>query len=180
MLIGHSSLLLFVAGAGILLVIPGPAVTYVVSRSVAHGRTAGLVSALGIVVGTLCHVLGATLGLSALLVSSAQAFQLVKYVGAAYLVYLGIRTLSQQESDWIERDGKEIRLIRILRRRRTGECAESKDCSFFSGFLTAICRSKTRPRHTANPGIGHFVRAYGLVRRFGLCLDCGNIGRATP
>src|SRR6266852_1517318 len=59
MLISHSSLLLFVTGAAILLVIPGPAVTYVVSRSIGHGRAAGLVSVMGIVAGTLCHVVAA-------------------------------------------------------------------------------------------------------------------------
>src|SRR2546430_11204460 len=62
MLISHSSLLLFVAGAAVLLVIPGPAVTYVVSRSIGHGRAAGLVSVLGIVTGKLCHVVAAGLG----------------------------------------------------------------------------------------------------------------------
>jgi len=92
MLISHSSLLLFVAGAAVLLVIPGPAVTYVVSRSIGHGRAAGLVSVLGIVTGTLCHVVAAALGISALLSSSAVAFQFVKYLGAAYLIYLGIKT----------------------------------------------------------------------------------------
>src|SRR5438445_4239323 len=97
MLISHSSLLLFVMGAAILLVIPGPAVTYVVSRSIGHGRAAGLVSVLGIVTGTLCHVVAAALGISALLASSAVAFQFVKYLGAAYLIYLGIKTLRRKD-----------------------------------------------------------------------------------
>ena len=91
MLISYSSLLLFVTGAAILLVIPGPAVFYIVSRSVGHGRAAGLVSAMGIAAGTLFHLAAATLGLSALPASSALAFQFVKYLGAAYLAYLGIR-----------------------------------------------------------------------------------------
>lgn len=135
MLISHSSLLLFVAGAALLLVIPGPAVTYVVSRSVAHGRAAGLVSVLGIVAGAICHVLGATLGLSALLVSSAHAFQFVKYVGAAYLVYLGICTLSEQESDWIQRDGNETRLIRIFGEGVLANVLNPKTALFFLAFL---------------------------------------------
>src|SRR5438046_10164348 len=94
MLISHSSLLLFITGAAILLVIPGPAVIYVVSRSVGHGRAAGLVSVLGIVTGTLCHVVAAAPGISALLASSAVAFQFVKYLGAAYLSDHGIKALS--------------------------------------------------------------------------------------
>jgi threonine/homoserine/homoserine lactone efflux protein len=88
-----STIALFVVAAVALLVTPGPAVLYIVARSVEQGRWAGLVSALGVHVGTLVHVAAAALGLSALLVSSALAFNVVKYLGAVYLVYLGIRRL---------------------------------------------------------------------------------------
>src|SRR6516164_3207735 len=71
MLVSHSALPLFVTGAAVLLIIPGPAVTYVVSRSIGHGRAAGLVSVLGILAGTLCHVAAAALGISAVLASTA-------------------------------------------------------------------------------------------------------------
>src|ERR1700688_2137138 len=88
MLIAPSSLVLFMTGAMLLLLVPGAAVLYITSRSTGLGRAAGLVSAMGIAVGTLFHVAAATLGLSALLVSSAFAFQLVKYAGAAYAAFL--------------------------------------------------------------------------------------------
>ncbi len=88
-----STLVLFSAAALALLVVPGPAVTYIVSQSLAHGRRAGLVSMLGIQTGGLLHVLAATAGLSALLVSSSEAFTAVRLVGAAYLVALGLRRL---------------------------------------------------------------------------------------
>ena len=88
-----STIALFVVAAVALLVTPGPAVLYIVARSVEQGRWAGLVSALGVHVGTLVHVAAAALGLSALLVSSALAFNVVKYLGAVYLIYLGIRRL---------------------------------------------------------------------------------------
>jgi threonine/homoserine/homoserine lactone efflux protein len=84
----------FLGAALALLVVPGPAVLYIVARSVHQGRRAGIASVLGIHVGTLVHVLAATVGLSALLASSATAFTVVKLLGAAYLVYLGIRTLA--------------------------------------------------------------------------------------
>jgi threonine/homoserine/homoserine lactone efflux protein len=84
---------LFVVAALVLLVTPGPAVLYIVARSVEQGRLAGLVSALGVHVGTLVHVAAAAFGLSALLVSSALAFNVVKYLGALYLIYLGARKL---------------------------------------------------------------------------------------
>ena len=93
-----SVLPVFAAATLALLVVPGPAVLYIVARSVAGGRRAGLVSVLGVHVGTLVHVLAAVVGLSAVLASSAVAFTVVKYVGAAYLVYLGVRTLTSRRS----------------------------------------------------------------------------------
>ena len=86
-----STLLLFCSAALVMLVIPGPSVLYIVTRSVDQGRRAGLVSVLGTHTGSLVHVAGAAFGLSALIVSSALAFSAVKYAGAAYLIWLGIR-----------------------------------------------------------------------------------------
>ena len=88
---------MFAAAALALAVVPGPAVLYIVARSVDQGRFAGLVSALGIGVGSLVHVTAATIGLSSLLASSATAFTVVKYAGAAYLILLGIHRLLTRE-----------------------------------------------------------------------------------
>ena len=88
-----SSLGLFVLAALVLLLTPGPAVLYIVTRSIDQGRRAGLVSVAGVHVGTLAHILAAAVGLSALLAASATAFSVVKYLGAAYLVYIGVRRL---------------------------------------------------------------------------------------
>ena len=84
---------LFIAATIVLLITPGPAVLYIVARSIAQGRAAGLVSVVGIHLATMVHVAAAALGLSALLLSSALAFAVVKYLGAAYLVWIGLRTL---------------------------------------------------------------------------------------
>ena len=80
-----------------LLLVPGPAVLFIVARSIEQGRGAGLVSMLGVQAGALVHVAAAALGISALLVQSALAFSVVKYAGAAYLVYLGLRRLLARE-----------------------------------------------------------------------------------
>ena len=80
-----------------LLIVPGPAVLYIVTRSLEQGRVAGFVSMLGVQVGALVHVVAAALGLSALIVQSALAFTVVKYAGAAYLIYLGSRRLLSRE-----------------------------------------------------------------------------------
>ena len=92
-----STFALFVLAALALAVVPGPAVLYIVAQSVDQGRLAGLVSALGIGTGGLVHVAAATVGLSSLLASSATAFTIVKYAGAAYLILLGIRRLLTRE-----------------------------------------------------------------------------------
>lgn len=85
------TLALFFAASLILLVTPGPAVFYIVARSIDQGRLAGVVSTLGVAAGSCVHSLAAALGVSAILASSATAFTVVKLIGAAYLVYLGIR-----------------------------------------------------------------------------------------
>lgn len=93
MMIETSALVVFMTAALVLLLTPGPAVLFIVARSLEQGRTAGVVSALGIGLAALVHVVVAALGLSALLMQSALAFSVVKYLGAAYLIYLGVRTL---------------------------------------------------------------------------------------
>jgi threonine/homoserine/homoserine lactone efflux protein len=87
------TLIVFAGVSLALLVVPGPAVIYVITRSVTQGRAAGLVSTLGIETGNLTHAAFATVGLSALLASSASAFSVIKYTGAAYLVYLSVRAM---------------------------------------------------------------------------------------
>ena len=83
----------FVVASAILVAIPGPAVLYIVSTGIARGRGSALASMAGIESGAMVHVLAATVGLSALVTSSALAFSVLKYAGAAYLILLGIRTL---------------------------------------------------------------------------------------
>ena len=90
---------LFIVASVVLLLTPGPAVLYIVARSIEQGRTAGLVSVLGIHLGTIVHIAAAAIGLSALLVSSALAFAIVKYLGAAYLIWIGIRTFLAKDPD---------------------------------------------------------------------------------
>ena len=91
-----SSLVLFMSAAFVLLVVPGPAVLYITAQSIDQGTKAGIVSTLGISVGSLIHVLFASLGLSTILVTSAAAFSIVKYIGAGYLIYLGVKKLLEK------------------------------------------------------------------------------------
>jgi threonine/homoserine/homoserine lactone efflux protein len=92
-----STLAVFALASFLLIVVPGPAVLYVVTRSIAQGRRAGLVSMLGVEAGGLVHVAAAAIGLSAIIASSATAFTAVKLAGAAYLIYIGVRRLVSRE-----------------------------------------------------------------------------------
>ncbi len=91
-----NSLISFAVASVALLVIPGPAVIYIVNRSVANGRQIGLAAVVGLELGTFMHVLAATVGLSAILATSENAFNVVKYLGASYLVLIGLRTLTRK------------------------------------------------------------------------------------
>jgi threonine/homoserine/homoserine lactone efflux protein len=93
-----AALLAFTAAALVVLLIPGPGVLYVLARSLGQGQRAGLVSVLGLSAGAFVHVIAATVGLSAILLASATAFGVVKLLGAAYLIYLGIRALLARDS----------------------------------------------------------------------------------
>ena len=92
-MIEPSTLAVFAAASLALIAVPGPSVIFIVTRSLEHGRRAGLVSMLGVEAGALVHVAAAALGLSAILTSSAVAFTVVKYAGAAYLILLGLQAL---------------------------------------------------------------------------------------
>jgi threonine/homoserine/homoserine lactone efflux protein len=121
------TLVLFVVAALVLLLTPGPAVLYIVARGVHQGRTAGVVSALAVGLGNLVHALAATLGLSALLLSSALAFAVVKYLGAAYLIFIGVRTLLAR-GDHTAIDAPKPRALRRI---------------FGQGFVVAVLNPKT-------------------------------------
>lgn len=133
---GATNLGLFVAAALVLLVIPGPAVLYIVARSVEQGRLAGFVSDLGIHTATLVHVLAAAVGLSALLASSAVAFSIVKYAGAAYLIWIGLKKIFGR----VEPAGDDVALVRYSHARlfRDGvivNLLNPKTALFFLAFL---------------------------------------------
>jgi threonine/homoserine/homoserine lactone efflux protein len=125
----------FVLASLALTLVPGPAVLYIVARSVEGGRPAGLISVLGIGAGGFVHVAFAALGLSALLVSSAAAFAVVKWLGVAYLIYLGIgRFLARDEQDAAVTVGDEP-LTRVFSQGVIVNVLNPKTALFFLAFL---------------------------------------------
>jgi len=130
-----ASLALFVVAALALLLVPGPAVLYIVARSIHQGRRAGLASVLGIHVGTLVHIAAATVGLSALILSSAVAFTAVKIAGAVYLVGLGLWTLFSRSAETEIALGGERRLRRVFAQGIVVNVLNPKTALFFLAFL---------------------------------------------
>ena len=130
-----SRLALFVGAAMLLLVVPGPSVLYIVTQSISHGRRAGVASVAGITTGTLVHIVAATVGLSALLASSALAFDVVKYLGAAYLIAVGIRRLAGREAEQRPHLRRTRNLGRLYRQGIVVNVLNPKTALFFLAFL---------------------------------------------
>ena len=124
----------FAAASIVLLVIPGPSVLYIVTRSVHQGRAAGLVSVLGIHTGSVVHVAAAAFGLSAILTSSATAFTVVKDVGAAYLIWLGVRALRGHDVE-VEDGAPRRSLRRVYTQGVVVNVLNPKTALFFLAFL---------------------------------------------
>ena len=129
------SLVAFLIAAVVLAITPGPGIAYVVARTVAGGRSEGLASCIGTGLGGLLHVLAAALGLTLLVAESALAFGLLKYLGAAYLVYLGVRLLRRRETALVLPQVSAQGAARALREGILVEALNVKTALFFLAFL---------------------------------------------
>jgi threonine/homoserine/homoserine lactone efflux protein len=126
---------IFLTAALVLAVSPGPGLLYVLARSLRGGRREGLASSLGTAVGGFGHVVAASFGLSAILATSATAFGVVKYVGAAYLVFLGLRTIIAGKGEAGEVSGEGGATWAAFRQGITTEILNPKTALFFLSFL---------------------------------------------
>jgi threonine/homoserine/homoserine lactone efflux protein len=135
MMIETSQLLLFMGSALALLLLPGPAVLYITTRSANQGRIAGLVSVLAVEIANFIQAAAAALGLSAILLSSALAFDIVKYLGAAYLIYLGIRKILVSEDSAAGGEVKRESLSQIFWQGFAVNILNPKTALFFFAFL---------------------------------------------
>ncbi|MEP7134793.1 MAG: LysE family translocator [Chloroflexota bacterium] len=134
-MIAASQLFFFMGAALALLLLPGPAVLYITARSATQGRVAGLVSVLAIETANFVQAVAAALGLSAILLSSALAFDVVKYLGAAYLIYLGIRKLFSSDNGTEDETVKQESLSRIYWQGFAVNILNPKTALFFFAFL---------------------------------------------
>ena len=173
-----SRLALFVGAALLLLVVPGPSVLYIVTQSVSHGRRAGIASVAGITTGTLVHIAAATVGLSALLASSTLAFDVVKYLGAAYLVVVGCEgsPASSVSAEPHVREARDLR--RLYRQGIVVNTLNPKTALFFLAFLPQFAVLEVGPRRC----VGADPRARAALRRdshFSFLKDRGSFAHAT-
>jgi threonine/homoserine/homoserine lactone efflux protein len=135
------SLTTFLIAAIVLAITPGPGIAYVVARTVACGRSHGLASSFGTGIGGMIHVLAAALGLSLIVAQSAIAFNLVKYIGAAYLIYLGIRLLLRKDKPSAIAPSESVKQVgpggvrRALAEGIVVEALNVKTALFFLAFL---------------------------------------------
>ena len=129
----------------VLLIVPGPAVVYIVTRSVAQGRTAGLVSVAGIHVGSVVHVIFAAVGISALLYASATAFTVVKLAGAAYLVFLGAQKLLRKSGGGTVVEPPPASRLRLFTQGIVVNVLNPKTAIFFLAFLPQFANPARGP-----------------------------------
>jgi threonine/homoserine/homoserine lactone efflux protein len=171
-----SSLTVFVLAALALLLVPGPAVLYIVARSIDQGRTAGLVSVVGVGLGSMVHVAAAALGLSALLVQSAVAFRTVKYLGAAYLVYLGILRLIGRGDDIVRAAGSSRSLRRIFFQGIWVNVLNPKTALFFFAFLPQFVDVAAGSVGLQILFLGTLLVAMGIVTDGAYAVAAGTLG----
>jgi threonine/homoserine/homoserine lactone efflux protein len=170
-----TSIWLFSLAALALLAIPGPAVLYIVVQSAERGRRVGLASVAGIHLGTLVHVAAAAAGLSALIVASSLAFSVVKYVGAAYLVYLGIRKLLEREGPTSVRQPRES-FRRAFARGAVVNLLNPKTALFFLAFLPQFVDADRGGVWSQALVLGLVFVGLGLVSDSLYALAAGTVG----
>jgi threonine/homoserine/homoserine lactone efflux protein len=141
-MISFSTYLTYLAVVLALFLIPGPAVFLVLARSINGGRKVGISTGLGVAFGDLVHTLMATLGLSAILMTSALAFEVVKYAGVAYLVYLGIRSIMERQGNLAIASAGKVTAHQAFRQAIFAEILNPKTALFFLAFLPQFISSK--------------------------------------
>jgi threonine/homoserine/homoserine lactone efflux protein len=133
-------------GASLLLAVtPGPGVLYIVTRSLAQGRRSGLASVAGVALGNLGNAVAAAVGLAAWFAVSSLAFTITKFAGAAYLIYLGMRTLLSQEPTMETVEFQSVSLRRVVRDAFTVALLNPKTTIFFAAFLPQFMGGKAMP-----------------------------------
>lgn len=175
-MIDTSNLPFFLAAATVLIVMPGPSVLYIVARSLDQGRLSGIVSMLGVAAGGLFHVAAAALGLSALLASSAAAFNTIKYAGAAYLILLGVRRLIAPADAMPEMTTVRRKPSRVFYEGMLVNVLNPKTALFFLAFLPQFVTPSIGPVSIQIIALGAIFVAIALISDSLYALLAGGLG----
>ena len=173
---GGANLAFFVAAALVLIVTPGPDMLYVIGRGITQGRVAALVASCGISLGLSTHVLLAAFGLSVLLQKSATAFLLVRYAGAAYLVYLGVRVLLSNERFVAPTEGPRVRLAVAFRQGLFSNLLNPKAALFVQAFLPQFVQPVRGHAAVQVLLLGLLLVVMGLAFHIVVACGAGQIG----
>lgn len=146
----NTQFLIFLSAALLLAITPGPGIFYVLARTLKGGREEGIASSLGTAIGGVGHVVAAALGISTLLATSALAFEAVRYLGAAYLVYLGVRTLLARDVMDLPEDVQDPQTKAALYQGILTEVLNPKTALFFLAFIPQFI-------NTASPVLPQFL-----------------------
>lgn len=160
---GHINFALFFIASWALIITPGPDMIYVITRGISQGRKAGLLSALGVTCGILVHTAFAALGLAIILQTSAIAFQIIKYAGAVYLVYLGIKSFRDKTEFDFQSNRQKGRNQVIFTQGLLSNVFNPKVALFFLAFLPQFITTRNENTSLEMAGMGLIFAFCGLL-----------------
>ena len=171
-----STLMLVALASVVLVVVPGPAVVYILTRSISQGRAAGLASAVGVNLGSAVHVMAAVAGISVVLASSAAAFTVIKWAGVAYLAWIGVRTLMADDQDFSQATTERSSLRRIFGQGVVVNILNPKVAMFFLAFLPQFVDPSAGDAALQSLVLGMTLVIIGLISDSVYALIGGSIG----
>jgi len=175
-LIEPTKFVLFIGVSWALVIAPGPDMLYVITRGVTQGRTAGMLSAVGVVCGILVHTTAAALGLTLILQTSALAFLIVKVLGAIYLIYLGIKAWQDETAFSLQASPLRVSFQRVFWQGVLSNLLNPKIAVFFLAFLPQfVDRTSSHVTYQMVP-LGLTFAGFGLCFLMGMGYFSGTIG----
>jgi len=168
--------MIFTLASAAVVLVPGPNVLYITTRSIAEGKRSGIASALGVETGTLVHIVAAAAGLSYLIARSAIAFNLIKYAGAAYLLALGIRTLRARDEPSVAQALQRRSLRRLYFEGIVVNVFSPKTILFFLAFLPQFIDPRAGSVTVQVVVLGFILFTLGCISDFGYAIAAGSVG----
>ena len=173
---GWSNFALFFAASWVLIITPGPDMIYVITRGISQGRKAGMISAIGVTLGILVHTIFAACGLALILRTSALAFLAVKFAGAGYLIYIGVKTLKEKSDFKFNRDRPKDGIGKIFVQGILSNVLNPKIALFFLAFLPQFVNPGHGSASAQMVYLGLIFALFGIVFLVLLGYFSGRIG----